>query len=263
MRVRADLHLELDAGDAIKSAARRFDRRRIRETSAPRISMRLPSAQQLAGPVASRALASLLGASVVLLGDPNHALAAGLSAEQQLAAEAWRVTDREYVDRSFANQDWFQARQKMVKKSYAADRTAVYDEIRAMLASLGDKYTRFLTPSAYDAVFSVATGDVAGIGVELAPVGGGAAPTKPGAPVPPIAITTVFEGAPAEVAGLKEGDVLNDVDSEPLAGLSAEEVARHHRTETVGSRGLLHLRSAICRWRPRCAGRPARSSASA
>ena len=226
--------------------------------------MRLPSAQQLAGPVASRALASLLGASVVLLGDPNHALAAGLSAEQQLAAEAWRVTDREYVDRSFANQDWFQARQKMVKKSYGEDRTAVYDEIRAMLASLGDKYTRFLTPSAYDAVFSVATGDVAGIGVELAPVGGTAAPTKPGAPVPPIAITTVFEGAPAEVAGLKEGDVLNDVDSEPLAGLSAEEVARPYRT--VGSRRSVYISSAIChlcRWRPRCAGHPARSSASA
>ena len=55
----------------------------------------------------------------------------------------------------------------MTKKSYAS-RDEVYDEIRTMLNSLDDRYTRFLTPAMYSAVYSVATGDVAGIGVELA-----------------------------------------------------------------------------------------------
>ena len=92
--------------------------------------------------------------------------------EQKLAAEAWKVTDKEFVDRSFGGQDWFQRRQGLIKATKATSREDTYDEIRAMLASLDDKYTRFLTPAMYDAVFSVATGDVAGIGVELEALGG-------------------------------------------------------------------------------------------
>ena len=69
--------------------------------------------------------------------------------------------DKEFVDRSFGGQDWFQRRQGLIKATKATSREDTYDEIRAMLASLDDKYTRFLTPAMYDAVFSVATGDVA------------------------------------------------------------------------------------------------------
>ena len=157
-----------------------------------------------------------LGLSLMLLTNLPAALPGGHSlalpalagtpftAEQKIVAEAWRTTDREYVDRDFAGQDWFQTRQAMVKKKLTS-RDQSYDEIRGMLATLGDKYTRFLTPAMwavrdsnprpcakhaleirallqtsvlkagrsnpsgdrYNAIFAVATGDVAGIGVEL------------------------------------------------------------------------------------------------
>ena len=121
------------------------------------------------------------------------ALAAELSPEQKLVASAWKKVDQEYVDRTFAGQDWFTVRQKLVKQNYAS-RDAAYDEIRGMLGKLGDKYTRFLTPAMYDAVFSVATGDVAGIGVELEALGGDPFAKGGGTGV---AIATVVEGASA------------------------------------------------------------------
>ena len=51
----------------------------------------------------------------------------------------------------------------------------------------------------YDAVYSVATGDVAGVGCELA-----AEPRADGKGTE-ITCTTIFEGSPAEAAGLKAG----------------------------------------------------------
>ena len=51
----------------------------------------------------------------------------------------------------------------------------------------------------YDAVYSVATGDVAGVGCELA-----AEPRADGKGTE-ITFTTIFEGSPAEAAGLKAG----------------------------------------------------------
>jgi len=163
--------------------------------------------------------------SVLLLGAPTTpagvlpASAAYLTDEQRLAAQAWTFTDRNYVDRSFAGQDWFQTRKNLVKKKYAST-DAAYDEIRAMLGSLGDKYTRFLTPAQYKAVYSVATGDVAGIGVELE-----AKPAAAAGGQPRVAISSVVEGGPAEAAGLLPADVLEEVDGFSLRGLSPEEAA--------------------------------------
>ena len=51
------------------------------------------------------------------------------------AAQAWQKTDKNFVDRSFAGQDWFTVRQKMVKKKYAS-REDAYAEVRTMLATL-------------------------------------------------------------------------------------------------------------------------------
>eukprot|EP00966_Prymnesium_polylepis_P029959 696053-Prymnesium_polylepis.1 len=46
--------------------------------------------------------------------------------DQKIVAEAWKVTDREYVDRDFSGQDWFKTRQKMVSQKYASR-----EEVRA------------------------------------------------------------------------------------------------------------------------------------
>lgn len=106
----------------------------------------------------------------------------------------------------------------MVKQKYTS-REEVYTEIRSMLDSLGDKYTRFLTPAMYQAVYSVATGDVAGIGVELAAT----APDADGRVN--VEVSTVVEGAPSDISGLRAGDVLEEADGTILLGLSPEEAA--------------------------------------
>ena len=144
--------------------------------------------------------------------------------DQFLAAEAWTKADKEFVDRTFAGQDWFKKRQSMVKKKYE-DREDTYEEIRSMLSSLDDKYTRFLTPAMYNAVYSVATGDVAGIGCEISASDGQITQNQKVAPDASVIFSTIIEGSPAEQAGLKAGDVLEDVDGNSLRGLSPEEAA--------------------------------------
>ena len=171
--------------------------------------------------------------SACFFGDVASAGAPPFTPEQEVVAEAWKLTDRGFVDRTFSDQDWFQRRQKMVKKSYA-DRNDAYDEIKKMLASLNDKYTRFLTPSMYDAIYAVATGDVAGIGVELA-----AGPEIEGSPR--VVLSSVVEGAPSELAGLKTGDLLVEADGTNLLGLSPEEAAAKVRGP-VGSKLRLTIK---------------------
>eukprot|EP00316_Scyphosphaera_apsteinii_P008591 CAMPEP_0119300084 /NCGR_PEP_ID=MMETSP1333-20130426/2084_1 /TAXON_ID=418940 /ORGANISM="Scyphosphaera apsteinii, Strain RCC1455" /LENGTH=450 /DNA_ID=CAMNT_0007301731 /DNA_START=87 /DNA_END=1439 /DNA_ORIENTATION=- len=168
-----------------------------------------PAAQLLGGQVA-RAAPNLFTPT------PNP------SEYQLLAAEAWKLVDRNYADRTFAGQDWFETRQKLVKKNYDSS-TDVYNEISKMLETLGDKYTRFLTPAKYKAVFAVATGDVAGIGVELAAkdVDADGKPLKQ----PLVVISSIVDNGPADKAGLLPGDVLESADGADLRGLEPEEAA--------------------------------------
>ena len=75
----------------------------------------------------SRLIASALSVCLLVSDGPTGGLLAPaavagpppFTAEQKLAAEAWRVTDREFVDRNFGGQDWFQRRQKLVKATKA------------------------------------------------------------------------------------------------------------------------------------------------
>jgi carboxyl-terminal processing protease len=218
--------------------------------SAAKISARAIAAKMLVdlrptlAPFA-RAAASVALASSICFGHmgqpgflhPPAAIASQpLTDEQKLAAEAWRVTDREFVHREFAGQDWFSVRQKMVKRKYAA-RDVAYDEIRTMLASLGDRYTRFLTPAAYDAVFATATGGVVGIGVELQ-----SEPVQEGKPQTHVLINNVIPGGPADRAGLKPGDEIVNADGEDTTLLSAEEASKYIRG-AAGSKLRLLVRS--------------------
>lgn len=200
----------------------------------PHASPLAPIARAAASSLASVLLASsLLGGDVGPQLGPAAAFASQpLTEEQKLVAEAWRVTDREFVDREFGGQDWFSVRQKMLKQRYDS-RVDAYDQVRAMLAALDDKYTRFLTPSAYDAVFVTATGGVVGIGVELQ------TETEPSNRV---TINNVVPGGPADRAGVRPGDEIVNADGEDCTRLSAEEASKYVRG-AAGSKLRLVVRS--------------------
>jgi len=89
-----------------------------------------------------------------------------LTVEQKAVAEAWRIVDNNFIDRTFNHQDWFQLRQDFVKKKYKSMDEA-NTAIESLVSSLGDKYTRYLPLNKYKSIVDAATGTLAGIGVEL------------------------------------------------------------------------------------------------
>ena len=89
-----------------------------------------------------------------------------LSDEQKTVAEAWRLVDNSFLDRTFNHQDWFKVRQNYVQKKYKNMEEA-HKAIAEMVQSLGDPYTRYLTPGQYQSLVDAATGTFAGVGVEI------------------------------------------------------------------------------------------------
>lgn len=141
-----------------------------------------------------------------------------LTEPQKLVAEAWRIVDQSYVDRSFNNHDWFKIRMKAVKRAYASVDEG-YGAIRDLLSLLGDPYTRFLTPNQYDSLTSSASGDLAGVGVELFP---SRVDNK-------LTITSSVENSPAERAGVRSNDIINTIDGEDTSELTPDEAAARIR----------------------------------
>jgi len=155
---------------------------------------------------------------LVTLGDPQ--LGYSLSDAQKLVAEAWRIVDQSYVDRTFNSHDWFKERQRSVKKLYA-DVDDGYAEIRTLLALLDDPYTRVLTPSQHTALRTTTSGVLeGGIGLVLTSTSDNNA----------VVASTPDADTPAGKSNkLKAGDVIVRVDGEEITGLTAEEVAQRIR----------------------------------
>jgi carboxyl-terminal processing protease len=75
-----------------------------------------------------------------------------------------------------------------------------------MLGSLGDKYTRYLPPAKYDSMVNAATGNLVGVGVELAST------TTSTTTAQRIVVADVEPNGPADKGGLRPGDVFLEVD---------------------------------------------------
>ena len=129
--------------------------------------------------------------------------------EQLFIAEVWRTVDNVYIDRTFNHQDWFKVRQTALSQKYNS-----MDEARSvvetMLNSLGDKYTRYLPPAKYDSMVNAATGNLFGVGVELASIPSTTAATTTTASR--IVVADVEPNGPADKGGLRSGDIFLEVD---------------------------------------------------
>jgi carboxyl-terminal processing protease len=120
--------------------------------------------------------------------------------EQKVVAEAWRLVDNSFLDRTFNGQDWFQLRQKYVKQKYK-NMAEARDAIDTMVGSLGDRYTRYLSPAKYQSLVDSATGTLAGVGVEIST-------NKAGK----IMASDVEDNSPAKNSGIQPNDVFLEVD---------------------------------------------------
>ncbi|HUV04140.1 MAG TPA: S41 family peptidase [Armatimonadota bacterium] len=92
-----------------------------------------------------------------------------------------------------------------------------YAAIRGILASLGDRYTRFLDPTEYTQIQEENRGNFEGIGAVLE--------AKDGR----IIVKNPMANTPAERAGLRAGDIILKVDNDMIQGLDITEVAKRIR----------------------------------
>eukprot|EP00536_Pseudo-nitzschia_multiseries_P013596 jgi/Psemu1/212173/e_gw1.592.15.1 len=176
---------------------------------------------------------------------PCHAL----TPDQLLVDDVWREVSRQYVDPTFngqGEQGW--AKQRFLALQTAADLgpdddARLYGVIRGMLRTLGDPYTRFLTPDQFRALTqayarpdpastsakttttTTTTTSTSGIGVQL--IGDNSGDT--GGFV--VVVNTVAK-SPASNSGILPGDKIVSVDGVDMAGATAEVVAAKCRGAT-------------------------------
>ena len=127
-------------------------------------------------------------------GDAGANVPPDAKAELPLLYQAWNLVEQHYVDRS------------------ALDQTQLtYGAIRGMLEALGDTgHTDFLTPQEAANLSSSLAGTYVGIGVVLS--------IRQDGP----AIARVFEGSPAQQAGLRDGDLIVAVDGHDVTTASLD-----------------------------------------
>ena len=168
---------------------------------APHTHSRMQRAQvkEHAQPLMRRALGTAAVALALIL--PSTAQAKELTDAQRFAAEAWRATDKLYYERTFGGADWFRARGDLLQQ--ATDAESARGAVDSLLRKLGDPYTRYVAPEKYEALVSATLGDaavVAGAGVQVVDGENGK-----------VVVVDVEPGAPADKAGLRAGDEIQQV----------------------------------------------------
>ena len=152
-----------------------------------------------AQPLMRRALGTAAVALALIM--PSTAQAKELTDSQRFAAEAWRATDKLYYERTFGGADWFRARSDLLQQ--ATDPESARGAVDSLLRKLGDPYTRYIDREKYDTLIASTLGDaavVAGAGVQVIDGDNGK-----------VVVVDVEPGAPADKAGLRAGDEIQQV----------------------------------------------------
>jgi carboxyl-terminal processing protease len=124
---------------------------------------------------------------------------------QSAVQEVWSLIDKYYLDRTFHGQDWAAVREKYINTK---------DEMKAlteMVGTLGDKYSRILTPEQYAAIQKY---DLIGVGATLMPN----AQKEIMVGAPPI------PGSAAATANLQVGDIVQAVNGVSTEGRTAFDI---------------------------------------
>ena len=145
---------------------------------------------------------------------PAYALTDG----QKLFNQVWHLVNRSYVDETFNHQNWWFVRQKALKQPLTT-REQTYAAIDQMLESLDDPFTRFLPPSQYQSLQTSTSGELTGVGLQIA------LDTQTGM----LTVISPISGSPAEVAGLRPLDQIVKIDGVETAQMTLEEAANRMR----------------------------------
>ncbi|AUB39652.1 carboxyl-terminal processing protease [Nostoc flagelliforme CCNUN1] len=160
---------------------------------------------------------SLLMAFWVALGTLTQP-AMALTTEQKLVSEVWRIVNRTYLDETFNHQNWAAVRQKVLEKPLT-DSNASYAAIGKMLKSLDDPFTRFLDPEQYRSLQVNTSGELTGVGLQIAlnPETG------------KLEVVAPIAGSPADKAGIRPRDRILKIEGVSTENLTLDEAATKMR----------------------------------
>uniref|UniRef100_A0A0C9RPT5 C-terminal processing peptidase n=1 Tax=Wollemia nobilis TaxID=56998 RepID=A0A0C9RPT5_9CONI len=153
---------------------------------------------------------------------------------QRTLIEAWGVVRETFVDPTFNHQDWdLKLQETMVEMFPLKTADAAYKTISSMLATLGDPFTRLISPMEYQTFRIGSDGSLQGVGVFI-----GAEPNSGH-----LIVLSSIDGSPAARAGIHTGDELVEIDGEPLIGMNGEQAAQKLRGR-IGTSVTIKLRNA-------------------
>ncbi|EMS62759.1 Carboxyl-terminal-processing protease [Triticum urartu] len=153
---------------------------------------------------------------------------------QRTLVEAWGLIRETFVDPTFNHQDWDQKlQQTMVEMFPLKSADAAYGKISGMVSTLGDPFTRIITPKVcmdkdhalavwlqeYQSFRIGSDGNLQGVGIFINrdPASGR------------LLVMNCIEGGPADRAGIREGDELVEINGNSVLGLDVEAVAQRLR----------------------------------
>ncbi|KAH9749301.1 Carboxyl-terminal-processing peptidase 1 [Citrus sinensis] len=134
-----------------------------------------------------------------------------------IVEEAWQIVNDSFLDTGrhrWTPQNWQRKREDILSSSIQT-RSKAHGIIKRMLASLGDPYTRFLSPAEFS---KMARYDMSGIGINLREV-----PDANG--VVTLKVLGLILDGPAHSAGVRQGDEVLAVNGVDVRGKSAFEVS--------------------------------------
>ena len=150
-----------------------------------------------------------------------------LTEDQKIFSESWRIINRAYVDDSFNHQNWWYVREKLMRQPFK-DREDTYQAIEKMLATLDDPFTRLLRPDQYRSLQVNTSGELMGVGLQIAQ----------DADTGDLTVIAPIDGSPAEQAGIQPRDRILKIDGFPTTNLTLDESAARMRGP-MGSRVTL------------------------
>ncbi|OIP73180.1 MAG: carboxyl-terminal protease [Oscillatoriales cyanobacterium CG2_30_40_61] len=162
----------------------------------------------------------ILQVSLIWITWTNPVLA--LTEDQKILSESWRIINRAYVDESFNHQNWWSIREKLIRQPFK-NREDTYSAIEKMLATLDDPFTRLLRPDQYRSLQVSTSGELMGVGLQIAQDG----------ETGNLTVIAPIDGSPAEAAGIQPQDRILKIDGLATSELTLDEAAARMR----GQRG--------------------------
>ena len=139
---------------------------------------------------------------------PASALAAS---PQELYDEVWKLINSRFVDEDKNGQDWRIWRNRYDK--VLEDETDSYVAIESMLASLDDRYTRFLDPEEFAEEGRSIKAQLFGIGIQIGSRGD------------KLLVISPIDETPASEAGLQANDEITEIDGKSTKGMTVKDAA--------------------------------------